>query len=221
MPHQISTLLWIMCAFTGEHTSVSNTREEIMTTIHLTEQWEKTFGCPTHTEAAQQKKNTCMPICLWGFILNGRGPDDILKGVLDLDRVLELIQTFGDWSTKGCLFRIKVNVLWFTVPTDLRTQMSFILCETKVTALNFSLCMCKWFYSYCFKLLRLLISTQHKSRNYEYSPCWSFQCKYHEQKFEFVHLKNHTKASYMFYAIFQVFWPDHLSRLKTNLFSLI
>lgn len=53
--HQISTLLWIMCAFTRERMSTSNTREEIMTTIHLTEQWEKTFGCPAHAKTAQQK----------------------------------------------------------------------------------------------------------------------------------------------------------------------
>lgn len=53
-----------------------------------------------------------------------------MKEVLDLDRVLVLIQK----GIKSFLFRIKVNVLWFTVPTDLRTQMSFILCETKVTA---------------------------------------------------------------------------------------
>lgn len=64
----------------------------------------------------------------------GSGPEDDLKGVLDLDGLMVLIQKLGRLEHQRFLFRMKVNVLCFTALADLRTQMSFILCGTKVTA---------------------------------------------------------------------------------------
>lgn len=71
--------------------------------------------------SATKGKNLHIPICPWGRI-------QIVEGQRHLERVLVLIQSFGDWSTWGFLLRMKGKLMGFgSLRSDRRTKMLLIL----------------------------------------------------------------------------------------------